>query len=162
AIAKSCGVSTDGAGYADLHGDDRLLPVQRGASRQRARHRSGTGGASGLRSRLDLRSLPPMARRAGPQPVRLVCARRHRAETVDHDGEHYVVENARIYTLPSAPPPILVSGFGEQSVRLAAKIGDGFITTSPNSEHIDLYRRSGGKGPAQGGVKVCWHEDKSQ
>src|SRR3954469_7677145 len=82
-----------------------------------------------------------------------------KGETVDHDGEHYVVENARIYTRPSAPPPILVSGFGEKSVRLAAKIGDGFITTSPNKEHIELYRRSGGKGPAQGGVKVCWHED---
>jgi G6PDH family F420-dependent oxidoreductase len=85
-----------------------------------------------------------------------------KGETVDHDGEHYVVENARIYTLPSAPPPILVSGFGEKSVQLAAKIGDGFITTSPDKQHVELYRRSGGKGPAQGGVKVCWHEDKSQ
>jgi G6PDH family F420-dependent oxidoreductase len=85
-----------------------------------------------------------------------------KGETVDHDGEHYVVENARIYTLPSALPPILVSGFGDKSVQLAAEIGDGFITTSPNKEHIELYRRSGGKGPTQGGVKVCWHEDKSQ
>jgi G6PDH family F420-dependent oxidoreductase len=85
-----------------------------------------------------------------------------KGETVDHDGEHYVVENARLYTLPGTPPPILVSGFGEKSVQLAARIGDGFITTSPNSEHVELYRKCGGKGPTQGGVKVCWHEDKNQ
>src|SRR3954453_3454636 len=85
-----------------------------------------------------------------------------KGEMTDHDGEHYVVENARIYTLPSVLPPILVSGFGEKSVKLAAKIGDGFITTSPKKEHVELYRSSGGKGPTHGGVKVCWHEDKQQ
>src|SRR4051812_14133218 len=41
----------------------------------------------------------------------------------DHFGEHYTVEDARIYDLPDESPPILVSGFGEKSVRLAARIG---------------------------------------
>src|SRR3954452_3642480 len=85
-----------------------------------------------------------------------------KGETVDHDGEHYVVENARIYTLPSTPPEILVSGFGEKAIEVAARIGDGFITTSPNAEHIALYRRHGGTGRLQAGVKVCWHEDRQQ
>jgi G6PDH family F420-dependent oxidoreductase len=81
---------------------------------------------------------------------------------VDHRGRHYTVENARIYTLPSTPPPILVSGFGEKSVRLAARIGDGYIGTMPDRELLGLYREAGGKGPLQGGVKVCWHEDEKQ
>lgn len=85
-----------------------------------------------------------------------------RGEVVDHDGEHYVVENARIYTLPAALPDILMSGFGPKSIALAGRIADGFITTTPDAEHLALYRRHGGSGPAQGGVKVCWHEDKQQ
>jgi G6PDH family F420-dependent oxidoreductase len=83
-------------------------------------------------------------------------------EVVDHDGEHYVVENARIYTLPQTAPKILVSGFGPKSVQLAARIADGFITTSPDRDAITQYRDAGGKGVLQAGVKVCWHEDRQQ
>jgi G6PDH family F420-dependent oxidoreductase len=83
-------------------------------------------------------------------------------ETVDHDGEHYVVENARLYTLPAALPSILVSGFGPKAIEVAARIGDGFITTSPSAEDIAAYRKHGGSGPTQAAVKVCWHEDKGQ
>src|SRR3954454_16480073 len=85
-----------------------------------------------------------------------------RGETVDHDGKHYVVENARIYTLPSKPPDVLVSGFGPKAIEVAARIGDGFITTSPSADDIAAYRKHGGKGRTQGGVKVCWHEDRQQ
>src|SRR3954447_7221901 len=83
-------------------------------------------------------------------------------ETVDHDGEHYVVENARLYTLPQHPPQILVSGFGPKSIQLAARIADGFITTAPDADAIKQYRDAGGKGVLHSGVKVCWHEDKPQ
>jgi G6PDH family F420-dependent oxidoreductase len=48
-----------------------------------------------------------------------------RGKTASHRGTHYRVENARIYTLPPEPPPILVSGFGPRAVELAARIGDG-------------------------------------
>jgi G6PDH family F420-dependent oxidoreductase len=85
-----------------------------------------------------------------------------KGETVDHDGEHYVVENARIYTTPPATPDVLVSAFGPKALEMAARIGDGFITTSPSAEDIATYRRHGGTGRTQGGVKVCWHEDKQQ
>jgi G6PDH family F420-dependent oxidoreductase len=85
-----------------------------------------------------------------------------KGETVDHDGEHYVVENARLYTLPETPPDILVSAFGPKAIEVAARIGDGFITTSPAGDDIAAYRRHGGVGPAQGGVKVCWHDDEQQ
>jgi G6PDH family F420-dependent oxidoreductase len=85
-----------------------------------------------------------------------------KGDMVDHDGDHYVVENARIYTLPSEPPPVLVSGFGPKAIEVAARIGDGFITTSASAEDIATYRQHGGKGITQGGVKVCWHEDKQQ
>jgi G6PDH family F420-dependent oxidoreductase len=80
----------------------------------------------------------------------------------DHRGEHYVVENARVYDLPDEPPEVLVSGFGEMATRLAARIGDGYCTTSPDREMIELYRSEGGKGPVQAGTKVCFGGDEAE
>jgi G6PDH family F420-dependent oxidoreductase len=79
---------------------------------------------------------------------------------VDHHGAHYTVENARIYTMPAEPPPIYVSGFGPKASALAGRVGDGYITTSPDKELIDAFRAAGGEGkPVQAGYKVCWGED---
>jgi G6PDH family F420-dependent oxidoreductase len=83
-------------------------------------------------------------------------------EVVDHEGPHYSVEWARLYDVPDTPPPVLVSGFGPKATRLAARIGDGFVTTSPDEEGIGLYRSEGGKGPVQAGAKVCFGPDKDE
>jgi G6PDH family F420-dependent oxidoreductase len=80
----------------------------------------------------------------------------------DHRGTHYEVQNARIYDLPDEPPKILVSGFGEKATKLAARIGDGYATTSPDKELIDLYRSEGGKGPVHAGTKVCFGDDEDE
>ncbi|GAA0224325.1 TIGR03557 family F420-dependent LLM class oxidoreductase [Cryptosporangium japonicum] len=85
----------------------------------------------------------------------------HTGKIVTHHGEHYVVENARIYTLPSEPVPIYVSAFGPQAAELAAAIGDGFCTTQPDASLVKTYRDAGGKGPAQGGMKVCYAPDRA-
>jgi G6PDH family F420-dependent oxidoreductase len=80
---------------------------------------------------------------------------------VSHRGRHYRVENARIYTLPETPPPIYVSGFGPKSVDLAARVGDGYVTTAPG-ELIQRFRDKGGAGkPVQAGTKVCFGPDKA-
>jgi G6PDH family F420-dependent oxidoreductase len=79
---------------------------------------------------------------------------------VSHYGRHYTVEQARIYTLPSAPPPIYVSGFGPKAAELAGRIGDGYITTSPDKDLTAQFRDSGGNGkPLEAGYKVCWGTD---
>jgi G6PDH family F420-dependent oxidoreductase len=79
-----------------------------------------------------------------------------------HRGRHYRVSSARIYDLPGEPPPILVSGFGPKSTKLAARVGDGYCTTSPDKELIDLYRSEGGKGPVHAGAKVCFGADEQE
>src|SRR6195952_80121 len=79
-----------------------------------------------------------------------------------HRGRHYTVENARIYDLPGEPPPVLVSGFGPKATRLAAEIGDGFVTTSPDKDAIGQYRSGGGTGPVHAGTKVCFMDSEDE
>src|SRR5215212_8670402 len=84
-------------------------------------------------------------------------------EVVSREGKHYRLRHARIYTLPDAPPPILVSGFGPKSVELAGRVGDGYVTTMPDRELIERFHASGGEGkPVQAGTKVCYGSDEAQ
>jgi G6PDH family F420-dependent oxidoreductase len=77
-------------------------------------------------------------------------------EVVDHRGRYYTVDNARIYTLPDEPPQVWVSGFGPASTRLAGEIGDGYITTSPDTELLELFRETSGGKPAAAGFKAAF------
>jgi G6PDH family F420-dependent oxidoreductase len=81
-------------------------------------------------------------------------------EEVTHRGEHYRVDNARVYTLPDEPPEVHVSGFGPKATALAARIADGYVSTSPDAELVDAYRSNGGRGPASAGLKFCWGPDE--
>ena len=72
-------------------------------------------------------------------------------------GKHYLVENARIYTLPAELPPLLVAASGKKAARLAAAMADGLVTTSPDPEVLDAFEEAGGSGkPKVGQVHVCW------
>ena len=84
-----------------------------------------------------------------------------RGDFVTHHGGHYTVENARIYSCPDEPPPVLVSAFGPKATKVAARIGDGFVTTAPDPDAVSAYRDEGGRGPAVACVKVCWGRDES-
>jgi G6PDH family F420-dependent oxidoreductase len=80
---------------------------------------------------------------------------------VTHRGRHYTVDSARIYTLPDKPPPVYVSAFGPKALRLAARIGDGYITTSPDADMVKRFRDlAGADKPVQGGVKVAYAETR--
>jgi G6PDH family F420-dependent oxidoreductase len=80
-----------------------------------------------------------------------------------HRGEHFTVENARIYSLPKQPPPLLVAVAGESSVELAAGHGDGLIGTAPVAESVEQFRSEGGEGkPTYGQLHVCWAKDEEE
>jgi G6PDH family F420-dependent oxidoreductase len=84
-------------------------------------------------------------------------------EQTTHHGTHYTVQNARLYTLPEKPPPLYVSGFGPRAAALAGRIGDGFVTMTPEADMVDQFRRAGGgQKPVIGGLKVCWGADRAQ
>lgn len=82
---------------------------------------------------------------------------------VNHRGKYYTAETARLYSLPANPPPIYLSGFGEQATQLAARIADGYMSVMPDADMVRLYRDSGGGDrPVQGGLKACWGPDEGQ
>ncbi|GAA1352843.1 TIGR03557 family F420-dependent LLM class oxidoreductase [Saccharothrix algeriensis] len=85
-----------------------------------------------------------------------VIRKLHTGEVVEHRGEHYTVENARVYTLPEQPVPIYVSAFGPKAATLAGRIGDGLCSTIPDASLVRKFHETGGHGkPAQAGFKVC-------
>lgn len=83
-------------------------------------------------------------------------------ETVDHHGRHYLVENARLWTLPGSPPPVLMSAFGPKAIDVAARVADGYYGAWAPKDLIRQYREKGGEGPAVGELKVCYDEDEER
>ncbi len=81
-------------------------------------------------------------------------------EQVSFDGDHYVVDRARLYSAPEATIEVPVSAFGPKAATSAAAYADAFVTTSPADDVIKTYREHGGKGPVMAGVKVCWGPDE--
>ena len=81
-------------------------------------------------------------------------------ETVDHQGEFYVVENARLFSAPDTPPAIIAAASGEQAAKLAGEHADGLWATSPSSDTVDAYRSAGGAGDIIGQLTICWNTDR--
>jgi coenzyme F420-dependent glucose-6-phosphate dehydrogenase len=79
-----------------------------------------------------------------------------------HHGRYYTVEEARLYTLPDEPPPIMVAAAKPNAARLAGASSDGFISTSPDAELLSEFDGAGGSGkPRIGQVTVCWARDEA-
>jgi coenzyme F420-dependent glucose-6-phosphate dehydrogenase len=82
---------------------------------------------------------------------------------VSHRGKHYTIENARLYTLPDAPPPLVVAAAGPNAAELAGRLGDGLVGVSPQAEVVEAFDSAGGGDkPRYGQVQVCWAEDEQK
>jgi G6PDH family F420-dependent oxidoreductase len=85
-----------------------------------------------------------------------------KGDVVTYDGDYYDVVNARLYTLPDEPPPILVAASGPDSAEVAGRIGDGLIATAPERELVTRFVKAGGRGkPKFGQVTVSWARDEA-
>ena len=73
-------------------------------------------------------------------------------------GPHYTVDHARVYTLPDEPPDIFVAGTAPKAAQLAGRIGDGFISTAPESDYVKAFEDAGGKGKPKLGMMHCAHD----
>jgi len=78
------------------------------------------------------------------------------------DGTYFTVENARIYTLPDEPPPIVMAAGGPAAAALAGEVADGLWTAAPKAELIDKFGEAGGSGPLYGQVAMCWAAEEDE
>jgi len=109
-----------------------------------------------------------IARRWPPPRVRLAMLREAievirklwKGGIQSHYGQHYTVEDARVYTLPEEPIQLMVGASGPVSAKLAGEMADGLIGTSPKKELVEKFSEAGGEGkPKYGQIAVCWGED---
>jgi len=84
-------------------------------------------------------------------------------QETSHRGEYYTVENARIYNPPPGPLPVYLSGFGPKAAALAGRIGDGYVTMTPDHDLVEVFRNASSEHkPVIGGLKVCWDTDRDR
>lgn len=80
-----------------------------------------------------------------------------------HEGKHYTVHDARIYTLPDEPPPVHVAVSGSKSIALAAKAGGGMVAVQPRSELTQSFEAAAGRGkPKYGQIAVSVDDDEAR
>jgi len=85
-------------------------------------------------------------------------------DTVDHDGEQFVVHDARILPLPPEPVPIVVGGRSDAALRRAARLGDGWLGVFVTAERWAATRdrveheadESGRRDPPRQHGLVAW------
>jgi G6PDH family F420-dependent oxidoreductase len=77
-------------------------------------------------------------------------------------GKHYTVEQAKLYDVPDKKPDLIVAAAAENAAQLAAKWGDGMISTSPDEDVVEAYKQAGGKEPIYGKVTGCFASSKEE
>jgi G6PDH family F420-dependent oxidoreductase len=83
-----------------------------------------------------------------------------KGEYVTYRGTHITVEDARIYSIPTAAPDILVASSGQQSAALAAELGDGIVAVEADHDLIMNFEKAGGGGKRRlGQVALSWDRD---
>ncbi|MFJ3583316.1 LLM class F420-dependent oxidoreductase [Streptomyces sp. NPDC090127] len=81
---------------------------------------------------------------------------------VSHHGAHFDVENAKLWDLPSTPPPIGVAVSGDRSCEIAGRDADLLIAVAPEAELTKAFAAHGGAGkPCVGQLPVCYDPDRS-
>jgi G6PDH family F420-dependent oxidoreductase len=105
----------------------------------------------------------PVRREMLEEAVQIIRALWTGAMMHAHRGRHYTVDDARVFTRPPAPPPIVVSGLGPRAAEMAGRIGDGYMHVRPEAGLVEAFRRAGGEGkPCYGKLNVCVAADEAQ
>jgi G6PDH family F420-dependent oxidoreductase len=79
-------------------------------------------------------------------------------EYVTHHGEHFDVEDAKLYTLPDEPVPLHVAVSGQSSIDLALERADGMVAVDPDAELTKPF-----EGRARiGQIAMSVHDDEQE
>jgi G6PDH family F420-dependent oxidoreductase len=84
-------------------------------------------------------------------------------DEVTFRGDYYVVENARVYTLPEEPPRIAVAASKENAAKLAGRVADALVSVAPHADVVETFRGAGGEGkPCYAQLHACWGESENE
>ena len=90
----------------------------------------------------------------------------HTGELVDHRGEFFQVDSARIWDLPDQPVEIGVAVAGERAVAALAPMADHLIAVEPLAEVVDRWNATTGaptigeRARAVGQIPICWDPEE--
>lgn len=104
----------------------------------------------------------PAVRQVQLEEAVQIMRRLFSGEEISHYGEWFVVDRARLFTLPAEPPPLAIAAGGSDAAQLAAELDAGLVTVGPNADLVEAYRGAGGKGPVIGQGSVCWDQDTGE
>jgi G6PDH family F420-dependent oxidoreductase len=81
---------------------------------------------------------------------------------VDYKGEHYRVDSAKVWDLPTSPVPIGVAVSGKQSVQELAPMADHMIGVEPDARLVSWWESASDKPHSRkiGQLPVCWGQDR--
>ena len=88
-----------------------------------------------------------------------------RGEMTSHHGEHYTVENAKVFTRAEEPPELAIAAGGTQTAEWAGRTGDALISTAPDEEVVDAFAEANdgsSERPRYGQATVCWAETEEE
>ena len=78
-------------------------------------------------------------------------------------GKHYQVENARIFSLPQQRHSLLMAAAKKCAAKLAGRLADGLIATSPEPSLVKEFERGGGANkPRYGQMTMCWAPSRDE
>jgi len=91
----------------------------------------------------------------------------HTGELVDHHGEYFRVESARIWDLPEGGVPIGVAVSGEKSITRFGPLADHMVAVEPKPTLVDAWNATqgaptigSGGARAIGQIPICWDPDE--
>lgn len=58
-------------------------------------------------------------------------------------GEHFTVDHAQLYDLPTKPVPVVLGVSGPESVKLVNENADGIMTTVPDAALVKAFKKKG-------------------
>jgi G6PDH family F420-dependent oxidoreductase len=95
-----------------------------------------------------------------------VIRKLHTGDLVDHQGDYFQVDSARIWDLPDDGVPIAVAVSGEASIERLAPLADHLIGVEPDDGPLQKWNategapRVGERARAIGQIPICWDPDE--
>ena len=124
----------------------------------------GVGGGENLNEHIIGRKWPPPAiRKEMLEEAIGVIRLLWKGGLQNHRGRYFIVENARLFTLPEKLPPIFIAAGGGKMAELAARVGDGLITAGDEKTVIKEFNAAvGKKKPRYSQITVCWSKSEKE